>query len=57
MTKIPDPGQMKKLYQMMIEARSDYEETVELFKKLRFPEFQRKTQYVALSNDQRIFLL
>ena len=52
LTKIPDAGQLKKLYQMMIEARADYEETVKLFKKLRLPEFERKTQYVALSNDR-----
>jgi sulfhydrogenase subunit alpha len=51
LTKIPEPLQMKKLYQMMLDARSDYEETVKLFKKLEFPEFERKTRYVALSND------
>lgn len=51
-TKIPDPAQMKKLYSMMIEARADFEETVELFKKLSLPQFERKTQYVALSNDE-----
>lgn len=51
-TKIPDPGQMKKLYQMMLEARADFDETVELFKKLKFPSFERKTQYIALTTDK-----
>lgn len=51
-TKIPDPGQMKKLYQLMLDARADFDETVELFKKLKIPQFERKTQYVALSSDE-----
>jgi coenzyme F420-reducing hydrogenase alpha subunit len=51
-TKIPDIGQMKKLHQMLVEARADFEETVELFKSLEWPKFERKTQYVALSCDE-----
>ncbi len=51
-TKIPDIQQMKKLYAMLIEARADFDETVELFKKLKLPKFERKTQYVALSNGK-----
>ena len=51
-TKIPDAAGMKKLYEMMLEARSDFEETLKLFKKLELPSFERKTQYVALSNDE-----
>ena len=51
-TKIPDPDQLKKLYEMMIEARSDFDKTLKLFKKLTLPDFERKAQYVALSNDE-----
>ncbi len=51
-TKIPDPAQLKKVHQMMVEARADFEETVELFKKLTLPAYERKAQYVALSNDE-----
>ncbi|HAJ56461.1 MAG TPA: Ni/Fe hydrogenase subunit alpha [Candidatus Omnitrophica bacterium] len=51
-TKIPDQAEMKKLYSMMLEARADFDATVELFKKLELPVFERKAQYVALSNDE-----
>jgi len=37
---------------MMIEARSDFDKTLKLFKKLTLPDFERKAQYVALSNDE-----
>lgn len=50
-TKIPEAGELKKLHQMMIEARADFDATCELFKKLEFPDFERKAQYVALSCD------
>jgi coenzyme F420-reducing hydrogenase alpha subunit len=55
-TKIPNREQMKKLYQLMLEARVDFEETVKLFKKLELPHFERKTQYVALSSDKEYAL-
>jgi coenzyme F420-reducing hydrogenase alpha subunit len=50
-TKIPDQAELKKLYSMMLEARADFDATVELFKKLELPVFERKAQYVALSCD------
>jgi sulfhydrogenase subunit alpha len=50
-TKIPDRAQLKKLYRLLLEARADFDETVELFKKLSLPVFERATQYVALSCD------
>lgn len=53
MTKIPDKGELKKLYDMMIEARGDFNETVALFKQLTLPSYERKeAQYVALSSDE-----
>lgn len=53
MTKIPDKGELKKLHDMMIEARGDFDETVALFKQLTLPSYERKeAQYVALSSDE-----
>jgi coenzyme F420-reducing hydrogenase alpha subunit len=52
LTQIPKKTDLKKLREMMVEARGDYAETVELFKKLSLPPFERKAQYVALSNDE-----
>ncbi len=50
LTKIPDRAELKKLYKMMIDARADFDATLELFKKLKLPAYERKTQYVALSS-------
>jgi len=51
-TKVPSKEELKKVRKAMIEARVDFEETVELFKKLEFPVYERPdTQYVALSNE------
>ncbi|MFA5314478.1 MAG: nickel-dependent hydrogenase large subunit [Candidatus Omnitrophota bacterium] len=52
LTKVPEKAHLQKLREMMVEARSDYAETVELFKKLSLPSFERKGQYVALSSDK-----
>ncbi|MDD5574505.1 MAG: nickel-dependent hydrogenase large subunit, partial [Candidatus Omnitrophica bacterium] len=52
LTKIPEKSELQKLREMMVEARADYTETVELFKKLSLPAFERKAQYVALSSDE-----
>jgi coenzyme F420-reducing hydrogenase alpha subunit len=52
LTKIPEKAHLLKLREMMVEARADYAETVELFKKLTLPSFERKGQYVALSHDK-----
>jgi len=52
-TKIPDRAELKKLHSMMIEARKDFDDTLDLFKSLSLPDYERKSaQYVALSNDE-----
>lgn len=51
-TKIPDAQEMKKLLGMMIEARADVDATLDLFKKLELPQYERKAQYIALSSDE-----
>ncbi|MFA5039388.1 MAG: Ni/Fe hydrogenase subunit alpha [Candidatus Omnitrophota bacterium] len=52
LTRVPEKSQLQKLRSMMAEARADYDETVALFKTLKFPDFERKAQYVALSCDE-----
>ncbi|MFA5072331.1 MAG: Ni/Fe hydrogenase subunit alpha [Nitrospirota bacterium] len=55
-TKIPHKGDMKKLHRLMLEARADYDETLALFKSLEFPDFERKTRFVALSSPDEYAL-
>jgi sulfhydrogenase subunit alpha len=51
-TKIPAKEELEKLRDEMVEARADFDETVNLFKKLSLPVYERKAQYVALSHDK-----
>ena len=51
LTQLPSKEGLEKLYKMMLDARKDGEETIKLIKKLRFPEFQRPTQYMSLTSD------
>lgn len=49
--KMPDPEKMKKLY---LESKKALESAISLsslFKKLPYPDFQRKTEFVSLSNN------
>ncbi len=52
LTQMPSREGLEKVYQMMLESRKDGEETIKIIKKLKFPEFQRPTQYMSLTNDQ-----
>jgi coenzyme F420-reducing hydrogenase alpha subunit len=53
LTQLPSLEGLKKLYKLMLQARKDGEETVKIFKKMKFPQFQRPTQYMSLScNDE-----
>jgi coenzyme F420-reducing hydrogenase alpha subunit len=51
LTQLPAREGLEKLYKMMLGGRKDAQETVKLFKKLKFPEFQRPTQYMSLSSE------
>ncbi len=51
-TKVPAKNQLKKLHAAMLEARKDFDDTVELFHRFEIPAFERKTQYVALANGK-----
>ena len=49
---MPSQDGLEKLYKLMLESRKDTEETLKIFKKLKFPEFQRPTQYMSLASDE-----
>ena len=49
LTQLPSQEGLEKLYKLMLESRKDGEATVKILKKLKFPEFQRPTQYMSLS--------
>ena len=51
LTQVPSPEGLEKLYSLMLESRKDGEETVKIIKTLKFPEFQRPTQYMSLTCD------
>lgn len=49
--RMPDPEKIKKLY---LESKKALESAIslsDLFKKLPYPDFQRKTEFISLSND------
>ncbi|MDD5730042.1 MAG: nickel-dependent hydrogenase large subunit [Candidatus Omnitrophica bacterium] len=52
LTQLPQTEGLEKLYQMMLESRKDGETTVKIIKTLKFPEFDRPTQYMSLSSDE-----
>lgn len=51
LTQAPSREGLEKLYGLMLESRKDGEETVKIIKGLKFPQFQRPTQYMSLSRD------
>jgi len=50
-TKLPSLAEIDKMLDILIGMRPDMEATVELAKTLKFPDFERETEYVALVND------
>lgn len=51
-TKLPTYNDIEEMHKRLLELQKDIEPTVELFSQLRFPEFERDTEYVALVNDE-----
>ncbi len=51
LTQLPSREGLEKLYKLMLEARKDGEATVKIIKTLKFPDFQRPTQYMSLTNS------
>ncbi len=50
-TKLPGLKDLDAMHNMLTGLRPDMEATIELISKLKFPEFGRDTEYVALVND------
>ncbi|KCZ71790.1 coenzyme F420-reducing hydrogenase, alpha subunit [Candidatus Methanoperedens nitroreducens] len=52
LTQMPSKKGLEKLYKLMLEARRDGDETVKIIKALKFPEFNRPTQYMSLTSEE-----
>ena len=50
--RMPDAAALKKIRQRLAEAIPDLEATVALFQTLKFPDFKRETEYIALKDDK-----
>ncbi|MDP2892410.1 MAG: Ni/Fe hydrogenase subunit alpha [Bacillota bacterium] len=50
-TKIPRENDIETILNILYEMRNDMDATVELAKTLKFPDFTRETEYIALVND------
>jgi sulfhydrogenase subunit alpha len=50
--KLPDLNELKALKKRLQDALVDLEATVELFKTLKFPDFVRQTEYIALKDPK-----
>jgi coenzyme F420-reducing hydrogenase alpha subunit len=56
-THLPTVDEIKTMRERLIAARNDVDETVALFKSLPWPQFNRETEYVALSKpDEYAFI-
>jgi coenzyme F420-reducing hydrogenase alpha subunit len=56
LTQLPSTEGLEKLYSLMLESRKDGEETVKIIKTLKFPVFERPTQYMSLTSDEEYAL-
>lgn len=56
-TKLPHEKDMEAMLHMLEGMRPDMEATIELMKTVKFPEFERDTEYVALVNDNNEYPL
>lgn len=56
-TKLPDEKELDMMLDMLKGMIPDMDATVEFISNLRFPEFQRDTEYVALISDDREYPL
>ncbi len=50
-TKLPRKNDLDRMLEILYVMRDDMDETLELAKTLKFPEFERETEYIALVND------
>ena len=50
-TKLPKAKDLDAMLELLLDLRADMDATVELAATLKFPEFERETEYVGLVND------
>jgi coenzyme F420-reducing hydrogenase alpha subunit len=50
--RMPDAAALKAIRQRLAEAIPDLEATAALFQTLKFPDFERETEYIALKDDK-----
>jgi len=55
-TKIPDKSGIENILSRLEEALPDLEATVELFKTIEIPKFERETEYISLQSDDEYAL-
>ncbi|MFP4423795.1 MAG: Ni/Fe hydrogenase subunit alpha [Candidatus Woesearchaeota archaeon] len=55
-SKLPSQEDLKELLAGFKEHKTDFEETAKLFAKLKYPKFERKTQYLALRDTKLNYL-
>jgi len=51
-TKLPTEDELLAIKQELINAVTDVEATVELFARLKFPDFERETEYISLRHSE-----
>jgi coenzyme F420-reducing hydrogenase alpha subunit len=56
-TKLPREKDLDAMLDLLTWTRPDIEATIELVRTLRFPEFQRETEYVSLVSDDTLYPL
>ena len=54
-TKLPRPRDLEAMLEFLRGMKPDMEATVELAQSLKFPDFERETEYVALVSDDEIY--
>lgn len=50
LTQLPSREGLEKLHSLMLESRKDGEATLKIIKALKFPDFERPTQYMSLTS-------
>lgn len=56
LTQLPSAEGLEKLYKLMMESRKDAQATLKIIKTLKFPSFERPTQYMSLTSEEEYAL-
>ena len=51
-TKVPTAKELQKMKDILLSQVKDLEATVEIFQSIKLPDFERETEYLAVSNDK-----